>query len=180
MTAKTVPPTEDKTPTLQDTLTLIESATKGSQQALSILVRYRLLKFFPSSHSWNQLHRREGDRCCMTGAPSITNESARLGDPSGLDPVDVEVAHILPYSLNRFNEGNSGSSVSLEHLAIHVRLIPGQHVADVTWDLLRTWASVDIQQWVGENINDPGNAILLSAQFHKHFDNFRIWFEKVS
>jgi len=44
--------------------------------------------------------------------------------------------------------------------------------------MLRTWASVDIEKWVGDHINVPGNAILLASQFHKHFAAFRLWFEK--
>lgn len=45
--------------------------------------------------------------------------------------------------------------------------------------MLRTWALVDIEKWVGDHINDPGNAILLASHFHKHFGAFRLWFEKV-
>lgn len=50
----------------------------------------------------------------------------------------------------------------------------------ITWDMLKTWTSIDIQQWVGQNFDNPGNTMSLIVQIRGLFDSFYNWFEKVN
>lgn len=72
---------------------------------------YLIKRDFFLSYLWSQLHRREGDHCIITSSPNIRNVTYR----SSIEiPTILEVAHILPRSLNKFNDGNGENKVDLE------------------------------------------------------------------
>lgn len=97
-------------------------------------------------------------------------------------PFDLEVAHILPFSLNTFDAKDSTSVVSyLPFLELGQINHYFKYNAAVTWTMIQNWTSVDIKALLGDGINDPSNAFLLCPNFHRAFDLFDIYFEaKVS
>lgn len=100
---------------MEDTAALIESASRGDQRALSGLVSQpKPTDSSVVSYPYNQLHRREGNRCCITGAINAKDPGSI---PSFVEEADLEVAHILPFALNNFNELDQKGTVRLERSA---------------------------------------------------------------
>ena len=46
------------------------------------------------------------------------------------------------------------------------------HEAATTWDMLRSWTSIDIRKLTGSRMNDPENAILMNQNEHLWFGQF--------
>ncbi|KIM42453.1 hypothetical protein M413DRAFT_134409 [Hebeloma cylindrosporum] len=101
------------------------------------------------------LHRRECDLCAVSKSPSILNSTYHS---SPKIPAILEVVHILPWHF--LEQKNKPETVQ-------------------TWGLLNTWTSIDIQEWVRQNANSPGNAILLAPDVRALLENFYLWLDKV-
>ncbi|KAH7920222.1 hypothetical protein BV22DRAFT_1133239 [Leucogyrophana mollusca] len=95
------------------------------------------------------LLKRDDNRCVVTGHVDYNSPFA-LDHPCGL----VEAAHIIPYSLNDFQ-----GTTSMESSAR-------------TWDILKNWASIDVQRLAGQRINDPSNALTLTHEIHTFYGKF--------
>ncbi|GJJ15819.1 hypothetical protein Clacol_010097 [Clathrus columnatus] len=107
------------------------------------------------------LLRREGYRCAVY-RNNVDRGSEHLVD---LQPDDETVSklqgcHIVPFSLNDFPEEG-----------------PEFRKAAITWTLLKHWTGFDIQQLVGEGLNDASNGILMGSELHGRFGAFLMHFE---
>jgi hypothetical protein len=92
----------------------------------------------------------------------------------------MEAAHIIPYSLNNFNEKNSEALVRRARVSSFVGAeLCNQKEATWTWDMLQMWTSYDIKKLSGKNINKPANAIFMTAAEHVYFGRFAFYLEKV-
>ena len=86
---------------------------------------------------------------------NLARHPATIGATSTEIPAILEVTHILvlPHFLNKFNDDNAENKVSLESITQEIicSSIPVQRDVAITWDMLKTWTSMGIQQWVGRN-----------------------------
>ena len=103
--------------------------------------------------------------------------SQRLPFPS--DSRLLEAAHIIPLSLNGFEESRSAELVGPDFsLFKSLDCLVLQHKAAVTWDMLRSWTGIDLDKLVGSKINTPENAILMCREQHLSFGRFKWYLDK--
>ena len=91
----------------------------------------------------------------------------------------LEAAHIIPLSLNGFDENQSseliGPDFSLFKLLDCFVL---QYKTAITWDMLRSWTGIDLDKLVRSKINTPENAILMCREQHLGFGRFKWYLDK--
>ena len=94
----------------------------------------------------------------------------------------MEAAHIIPFSLNKFDDRAasspdivryilSSSLACLTHFCI-------QKAAANTWDMLRSWTRLDFETLIGSKINSPANAMYMTKQEHVFFGRFKFYLDK--
>ncbi|KAH9046948.1 hypothetical protein EDB83DRAFT_2403959 [Lactarius deliciosus] len=142
-------PASSQTPTIEETMQHIESASRNDQ---------RLLR--------TRVAQREQYRCAITKV----FDSARVGKlqserrfgeiPPGANS-DMAAAHIVPFSLNKFND----KVISSPEITSAAR----------TWDMLQSWTRIN---FVGSNINSPTNAIYMTVTEHTRFGRFQFYLDK--
>jgi len=151
---RTAAPSDSETPTLQDTETLIEKASCNDQKALRSL-----------------LFKRQNGRCYISGLqgikfgreidPTLTpvDRIKRLAKPyrSGEIKVAVDATHIIPFAL---------SSVDTREKLYN---------SAVTWQMLKAWCSLDINDYVRDKMNTAQNVLLMEVGLHATFRKF-YWF----
>lgn len=103
------------------------------------------------------LHQRQGYKCAVTKTFSI---DAPVQVTAGHLVTALAAGHILPFSLNDFKE--TGSTFTK---------------AVITWDMLRSWSSFDIEKLAGRKINGAANGVLLRSDLDSTFEDFIWWFE---
>ncbi|KAL9710801.1 hypothetical protein Ac2012v2_006338 [Leucoagaricus gongylophorus] len=107
------------------------------------------------------VQRRERDRCAIT--------DSRL----------LEAAHIIPLSLNGFEESRSAELVGPDFsLFKSLDCLVLQHKTAITWDMLRSWTGIDLDKLVRSKINTPENAILMCCEQHLDFGRFEWYLDK--
>ncbi|KAF9028875.1 hypothetical protein BDZ89DRAFT_743398 [Hymenopellis radicata] len=140
-----------QTPTLDDTTIQIEKASRVDQRDLRAKLRIR-----------------EAFRCAITRtfdakrAKELLKQGKRNEVPPHTPQRRMEAAHIIPFLLNNFKDNKKST------LPDSAR----------TWDMLRSWTSIDITRLVGHNINMPANGILMTADDHDAFGRFDFYFDK--
>ncbi|KAF9481635.1 hypothetical protein BDN70DRAFT_876119 [Pholiota conissans] len=72
----------------------------------------------------------------------------------------MEAAHIIPFSLNKFQSPTE------------------QLLASLTWDMLRAWTGIHPEELRGRQIDSPSNQIYLNTAEHLLFDTFQFGFEE--
>ncbi|KAH8993056.1 hypothetical protein EDB86DRAFT_2830278 [Lactarius hatsudake] len=150
---KTVP-ASSQTPTVDITMQHIESASRNDQ---------RLLR--------TQVAQREKYRCAITKVFDIARvrklqTERRFGEiPPGAKS-DMATAHIVPFSLNKFDD----FVISRPEITNAAR----------TWDMLQSWTRIDLKTLVGSNINSPMNAIYMTTTEHTMFRRFEFYLDKES
>ena len=103
--------------------------------------------------------------------------SQRLPFPS--DSRLLEAAHIIPLSLNGFEESRSAEPVGPDFsLFKSLDCLVLQHKTAITWDMLRSWTGIDLDKLVGSKINTPENAILMCCEQHLDFGRFEWYLDK--
>ncbi|KAH8977168.1 hypothetical protein EDB86DRAFT_3169705 [Lactarius hatsudake] len=132
----------------------IESASRNDQ---------RLLR--------TQVAQREKYRCAITKVFDIARvrklqTERRFGEiPPGAKS-DMATAHIVPFSLNKFDD----FVISRPEITNAAR----------TWDMLQSWTRIDLKTLVGSNINSPMNAIYMTTTEHTMFRRFEFYLDKES
>ncbi|KIJ36880.1 hypothetical protein M422DRAFT_34049, partial [Sphaerobolus stellatus SS14] len=144
---RTVEPSEAQTPLeeLEEMSAMVEPATRNGQAWLR-----------------KEVCRRENFRCVIH--QEIDKEAPpEAPDPTGKRPTvtTLEVAHIVPFSLNDFVSDDNNTILE----------------SAVTWVMIKHWTAISIQELIGEGINEPANAILFCANGHKQFGDFSVHFE---
>ena len=87
----------------------------------------------------------------------------------------MQAAHIIPFSLNNFNEKDL---VSLIILVVHLLIFLEKKTATYTWDMLHSWTGIGITNLVGTQINSPENGIYMNEIDHSQFGSFLFYFDK--
>jgi len=98
--------------------------------------------------------------------------------PSGLHQF-LEAAHIIPLSLNGFDENQSSELVdsdfflfkSLDYFVL-------QYKAAITWNMLQSWTGIDLDKLVRSKINTLENVILICHDQHLDFGHYRWYLDK--
>ncbi|KAF9642168.1 hypothetical protein BDM02DRAFT_3273568 [Thelephora ganbajun] len=112
---------------------------------------------------------RDNYRCCATGRMDI--DVALLPDQKKREVLskevnviggydDLEVAHIIPFSLNNFDE-------KVESQKLRAQCI---------WTALEDFAGMNLSPLKGQGINDMGNLFSLSPLAHKFYDRLLLSF----
>jgi len=142
-------PSSSQTPTIDSRVQEIEGASRSEQSDLRA-----------------QVATRELYHCAITGAFDIDHVTLLLNQ--GREPqiphgpqATMEAAHIIPFSLNNFDE-------------------KGAKFRDAarTWDILQSWTQIDIKEVVGSKINSPANALYMTTSEHRAFGHFRFYLDK--
>ncbi|KAK7032034.1 hypothetical protein VNI00_013402 [Paramarasmius palmivorus] len=100
----------------------------------------------------DKVFERERSVCPVTGLLHMNVADDRLVPRGALC-----AAHIIPLALN-------GENILLSDMSI-------------TWDMLRSWTSLDIETLAGAKINDSTNAICMELSTHVAFGNFSFYFD---
>ncbi|KAH8997209.1 hypothetical protein EDB86DRAFT_937136 [Lactarius hatsudake] len=145
-------PASSQTTTIDETMQHIESASRNDQ---------RLLR--------TRVAQREQYRCAITKVFDSARvrklqSERRFGEiPPGANS-DMAAAHIVPFSLNKFND----------------KVISSPEITNAarTWDMLQSWTRIDSKTLVGSNINSPTNAIYMTVTEHSMFGRFEFYLEK--
>ncbi|KAF8515758.1 hypothetical protein BU17DRAFT_93153 [Hysterangium stoloniferum] len=144
---RTVEPSDEQTPDLNDTENMVEPATRSRQRRM----RWEVCK-------------RHNHRCILHPL-EVDEKSVPLPDSPNtmIDAMTLclEVAHIIPFSLNDFAVDDNGEA----------------HSSAVNWVMIKNWTSVPIQNLMGDGIYDSSNGILLCSNGHSLFGSFKFWFE---
>ncbi|KZT63938.1 hypothetical protein DAEQUDRAFT_770143 [Daedalea quercina L-15889] len=75
----------------------------------------------------------------------------------------MAAAHIIPCLFNQFSNDDCSDE---------------GHEAALTWDMLRSWTSIDIDRLTGSNINTPANGIYMTTVELRAFGRFKFYFDK--
>ncbi|KAJ6511282.1 hypothetical protein C8R47DRAFT_1094439 [Mycena vitilis] len=142
------PPLSVQTPTVDETALEIETANRSEQQRLRALVGFR-----------------ENYYCAISGTFDADRVKVfrRLHKP--IPPggqASMQAAHILPLSLNGFDEADNGELFD----------------AAATWDMLKQWTRIDIKALAGSDINTPKNCINMTMQDHRAFGRFEFYLSR--
>ncbi|KAF8521616.1 hypothetical protein BU17DRAFT_64842 [Hysterangium stoloniferum] len=145
--ARTVGPSDAQTPDLNNMENMVEPANRNGQRRLR-----------------REICKRQNHRCILHPL-EVDKKSVPLPDSPNtmIDEMYLclEVAHIIPFSLNDFAVDDNGEA----------------HSSAVTWVMIKNWTSVSIQNLMGDGINDSSNGILLCSNGHGLFGSFDLWFE---
>jgi len=110
-------PSSQQTPHIQEIALLIESASRGDQKALRKIVSVCVaLILLPISYV-TLLRLRQGDRCLITGDYGL-DASPDFYRGGGSQAATI-VCHILPYSLNDFQETSRSVVISNYSFLFH-------------------------------------------------------------
>jgi hypothetical protein len=92
----------------------------------------------------------------------------------------MEVTHIIPLSLNKFDDSASSNTEIVGGVLSFSRLTHLRRQTDAarTWDMLQSWTQIDFRTYVGPNINLPTNAIYMTREEHVHFGCFQFYLDK--
>ncbi|KAJ7053922.1 hypothetical protein C8F01DRAFT_1165324 [Mycena amicta] len=145
-------PASSQTSTLDETVTVIESADRTEQQ------QFR-----------DALAEREEHYCAITGY--FDRKRAHwLGANGKLVPRvpthKMAAAHVIPLYLNHFHDARARQ--------IGVRLLD----AATTWDMFRSWTQIDLHGLIGSKISSPENGIFMTSDDHDFFRSFKFYFDK--
>ncbi|KAL7623108.1 hypothetical protein AAE478_006787 [Parahypoxylon ruwenzoriense] len=104
--------------------------------------------------------RRDGRRCPITGFwdREYATSTPRPVLPVGAKSEGTECAHILPFALRKFDSDNSQDV---------------ENKAAVWWALYRYFPALQGQIDAG-TINQHGNVLTMSINFHHEFDNYNV------
>jgi hypothetical protein len=132
-----------------------------------------------------QVAQREQYRCAITKIFDVAR-SKKLIEAGRLDEIPkdpqsfMEAAHIIPFSLNKFDDKviNSPQIVRDSFLLSFSIQLCLQTDAARTWDMLQSWTRIDFTTLLGPNINLPTNAIFMTLSEHRRFGQFEFYLDK--
>ncbi|KAI8720612.1 HNHc domain-containing protein [Fusarium sp. LHS14.1] len=104
--------------------------------------------------------RRDGYRCVYSGAYEYKATDELVDLPSDAFHIDTECAHILPFSLRRFD---SRSALETENTAI-------------IWCALHRYFPALKNKISTDSINQASNALTLGRGIHGDFGSYRVYF----
>ncbi len=92
----------------------------------------------------------------------------------------MEVAHIIPFLLNKFDDKVINSPQIMGDVLLFSRPthLCRQTNAVRTWDMLQSWTQIDFKTLVGPNINSPTNAVYMTKVEHASFGHFEFYLDK--
>ena len=130
---------------------------------------------------------RDVYRCCVTGRLDV--------DVADLEPVEkatvlsegpyvpgnlesLQVAHVFPYSINKFDASNNVHSQRV------IKILPTKLCSSLTWipqakiiwTAFRNFSGFDLSDLLGAGINGGGNLFMLSPVAHRLYDRLELWF----
>jgi hypothetical protein len=88
----------------------------------------------------------------------------------------MQAAHIIPLSLDKFNEDKGPVSRIFFRIS-NSHILKKKDVA-YTWDMLQAWTGLDPDQLAGSNINSAENCIFMNDLDHIRFGGFFFYFDK--
>ena len=71
----------------------------------------------------------------------------------------MESAHIIPFTLNNFDNRTTSGSEIVRDLLLSPGLMHYCTQKNCTWDMLESWTQIDFGRLVGSNISTLSNAI---------------------
>jgi hypothetical protein len=98
----------------------------------------------------------------------------------------MEAAHIIPFSLNKFNDNVISSPEIVRSMIISPTVTSHgtlsrlhiQKAAAFTWEMLRAWTLLDFKTLIGSNINSSSNVIYMTGSDHSSFGRFMFYLDK--
>lgn len=181
-------PSSSQTPTLDKTGEVIESADRKEQRDFRALVSQLDLQLeFANSL---QLAKRERYYCAITRAFDRDHLAALVASggqaPIGRTTLKMQAAHIIPLSLNMFDDGSNHKAVSLICVVwsvVYSRAVPLSQSTSIvnaayTWDMLQSWTQIDLRGLVGAKITSPENGIYMTREDHDGFGSFEFYLDK--
>ncbi|KAK0753082.1 hypothetical protein B0T18DRAFT_395950 [Schizothecium vesticola] len=119
-----------------------------------------------TDHHWlkQQCLDRDGGRCLLTGAID-TDRYGRMapGERKGARHARTQCAHLLPFALSKLNKRS----------ATHVK-----NKATIWWALYQYFPALR-GKIAANTVNQPGNAVMLSAAIHQDFGLFAFGFRSM-
>ena len=131
---------------------------------------------------------RDVYRCCVTGRLDV--------DVADLEPVEkatvlsegpyvpgnlesLQVAHVFPYSINKFDASNNVHSqrvIKKFFQPNYVHQLTWIPQAKIIWTAFRNFSGFDLSDLLGAGINGGGNLLMLSPVAHRLYDRLELWF----
>ncbi|KAH9170892.1 hypothetical protein EDB89DRAFT_1218022 [Lactarius sanguifluus] len=142
-------PASSQTPTIDTTVQRIESASPILRAKVALRERYHCA----ITKAFDQARARK------------LSKEGRVGEvPNKVGQLPMEVAHIVPFLLNEFDD----------------QLISSLEITNAaqTWDMLRSWTQIDFRTLIGPNIDSPTNAIYMTTVEHATFGHFEFYLDK--
>ena len=90
----------------------------------------------------------------------------------------MESAHIIPFTLNNFDNRTTSGSEIVRDLLSSSGLMHYCTQKICTWDMLESWTRIDFRKLVGSNINTPSSAIYMNESELFKFRTFELYLDK--
>ena len=87
----------------------------------------------------------------------------------------MESAHIIPFTLNNFDNRTTSGSEIVRDLLSSSGLMHYCTQKICTWDMLESWTQIDFRKLVGSTISTPSNAIYMNESEHFKFRTFELY-----
>ncbi|KAG8894860.1 hypothetical protein FRB99_000947 [Tulasnella sp. 403] len=106
--------------------------------------------------------KRDGYRCTISKSQDWNHFDEELGGPA----MELEAAHILPFSLNNL-KSDQMASITL------------RSQKPVVWQIIEMFSRVRLEDLNGQDINRLENILTLSSIVHHRFGELNIWLKSV-
>jgi HNH endonuclease len=102
----------------------------------------------------------------------------RVGEIPMVGQNIMEAAHIIPFTLNNFDNKTTSGSEIVRDLLLSPGLMHYCTQKNCTWDMLESWTRIDFRKLVGSNINTPSNVVYMNESEHFKFRTFELYLDK--